>query len=416
MDPNNNEVTTRLRIRRVIPHGKTIVARLERSKVDRHRLEGSVKKETHLRDWEDLEAELCEYGQLSPIEAEHLVQPIRSTENYERDDSWTSVTTKHGTTHRPRESEAPIECSGSGQRLDGPYRSMNNSNDSTNSTTSTSISARVLSSEGSGSSEALIRQPLLSPRSKAMCESLQAWPYSANDSKSVDIRVDVMNAAEYQTETFFSSDYSDSWSGFELDHEEESLVECRGAHEKFSIDMYDGDGNSESNLQTFQAGRVVWEDNNSIFLDTMARSRRSRCPSRDLSEATSTSNPETATTPAAIDYYHDNSSADTSTTTSGMSKPTDIIAASARVLLRPKNCISSTLSPTDESARDPAVEIQATSAAPQHRKRQSDNASARSNISISNNSRERIQSGPPIALPRRRLRRGAKRQRVLSHY
>lgn len=161
---------------------------------------------------------------------------------------------------------------------------------------------------------------------------------------------------------------------------------------------------------------MVWEDDNSIFLDTMARSRRSRCPSRDLSESTSTSNPEIATTPAVIDYYHDNSSADTSTKTSGMSKPADIIAAPARVLLRPKNCISSTLSPTDESARDPAVEIQATSAAPQHRKRQSDNASARSNISISNNSRERIQSGPPIALPRRRLRRGAKRQRVLYHY
>lgn len=69
---------------------------------------------------------------------------------------------------------------------------------------------------------------MLWPRSKSTCDSPRSWAYSANDGKSVDIRVDVMDVAGHQTDILLSSHYNDSWSGLELDHEEAGRVECQG--------------------------------------------------------------------------------------------------------------------------------------------------------------------------------------------
>lgn len=96
----------------MVPHGKIITARSGVLKADKHEFERSVKKARHLRNLEDLEAELCEDDQLCPIEAEHPVQQTRSAANYERDDLGISMVTKHGNTHRPREPEAPLACNG----------------------------------------------------------------------------------------------------------------------------------------------------------------------------------------------------------------------------------------------------------------------------------------------------------------
>lgn len=296
---------------------------------------------------------------------------------------------------------------------------MNNSDDSTSSTISPSTPVRLLSSEDPESSGVLLQQPILSPRSKAMCDSPRSWSYSANGSNSEDIRVDVMDVAEHQTDILLSSHYSDSWSGLELDHEEAGRVECQGTHGKFSLDMYDGDSSSAPSLQrTVQAGTVVWEDDNSIVLDTIARSR-SRCPSRDLYDLTPTYNSETATTTVPADCFHDSCTTYSSTTeTLGIGEPAYIIAgATAARVLWPKHCSPSAILPRNEFTRDPAVEIKVTCAAPQRRKRQRKRQrnNARSNISTntsthSDNSGKRIQSGSPIASRRRRLRRGAKRQ------
>lgn len=245
MEPKDKVLLSQpITIKTVAQNGKTAVTHMEKLQVEYYRTEDIIKIDEHLRPtielrargadyaatvWEELEAELCEYGQLRQTKAERKTHRPRFAEDQENSDLGSPV---HEATTAIEESElgphvtpdfdVPRYVNKNGDRLRGfgQYRSQRSSSSSETLTDSQQGSSSPLSSEyGLMGIQDPQKNIQLSPRSEEMCEYLRDWPRSTKKSKRV------------------------------------------GSCDTASTCDYD-----------------------SIEIDRISRSRRSRCPSRNLSD------------------------------------------------------------------------------------------------------------------------------------
>jgi hypothetical protein len=427
MDSEDDILTTPLIIRSAAARErKKPVAYIEKLKAECHQIDESIKKDKYPQlakgrgyqgqdylttHWAELEAELLEYGQPCQTGTEYPIQQPGYREDHSSGDPGVSTVVEKPTVNESEEDtdlasgiDVPLDCGGSGRHRYGPYRSLDNSSYSTESATSASDSVRPFSSEdASEGSRALLAGYKLSPKSEEMCESLRDWHRLTDDAQSVD-KCDALRGGKYQNKPLSrkGSDCGPSWDA--LDKQEVSTCERYDSCEKVGIEACDEDNKSaQPQWSIIQAGNAVGEDD-SIEVDQEARSRRSRCPSRDLAESTSGSGSENASTVPIAEESHNNSSSTCAspTATIGITSARAIVAAAG--LLR--NSKSRVLSSIQTGIKDVPKNTQARQTMPQRPKRH--------RISSAGPSDETRQETNRLLLaPPRKKQRGSASRRVL---
>lgn len=114
-----------------------------------------------------------------------------------------------------------------------------------------------------------------------MCKCLRAWPGSIEQSKSTGHCNSLSPGGQYRNESSFErrSGYG-YWDA--VNQQNERNCEWHGSSERFGTGIL-GDKLPPSFRGIAITGNVI-SDYDPINLDMLSRSRRSRCPSRDLSD------------------------------------------------------------------------------------------------------------------------------------